>query len=796
MIRSQAELSFVSSVTPDQAPSEEIKAKLIWVELESDPLGNLSVLETLIKSHPNTFFVVSKEDLEPELVKKAMQIGALDFLDHKGWAAQIRSVVRRVMAKEFGSKPAAGTPGRSTPGTNWNQLNSLKIQSTSSNFRRVDATRTMPAANRQPSEAERELAPLTEEQEEPAAESLQEVVTDTYSTEEIQVSEYPEEQYSEEFQTYAEGVEGYGEEELQYYYAEDGQLLYYTEDGQAYTEDGQAYNGLVYAQDGQVYGPDGQLYTGEGYSEEGYAAEEEGHAADAGYVGEEGYAAEESYQEAGAEVAEADQPGYAELSQGYSEDEQGYTTDSPTAEESFPQEEYQGSYGEESPLGASGEFSAHHRRMLEESGEFPAAQDPEHEAPLEQSLLPQKRDDDTAGSTTTIEPDSSADAASPVKARWDELDSIISTPKSEEKKETNKWADLDAIATTPKADKEPAKQIGKWGELDALSKPAAPARSKEPTTGSKWGDLDAITASGKPTQEDIGSTWTESEEIGGSEVSVEIGIQSSSNWSELGEITASSVTSTTPATKWGDLDSTIGAPPSPSEEPAERKPAGKWGELDAIGSASAKTSFPKGEQPQGAQRKAPGKWGELDSIQAKSPDPPSGTISKFTRKTQNIELPQKPEAEQPDLKKSDLDSIQTPKVVGPVLGPEESKWGNLDKIPTPGKKAAEPWVADLESIPTPAPKTGPTLVEGALPVRTAQSKEASKWKMGMSTDMSTGAREVGAMRDKLKDSVPPIKVSWGKLNWVVAVVVLASQLYLVFNFCNYPSPPVEVSMGR
>ncbi len=772
LIRSQAELSFVSSVTPDQvSSSEDLKAKLIWIELESDPLGNLAVLEALIKSNPNTFFVVSKEDLEPDLVKRAMQIGALDFLDHKGWAAQIRSVIRRVMAKEYGSKPQTNSAGRATPGSNWNQLNNLKIQTSSSTFRRVDATKS--SVSRQPSESERELA-FSQYEDEPVRESLQEVVTDTYTTEEIQESqEYSEGEQAQEY------AEGYSEEEVQYYYTEDGQLLYYTEDGQAYTEDGQAYAGLVYSQDGQVWGPDGQLLSGEEYNQE------------------ETYVAEDAQSEIVPEVwqettgdgseQETDSPeGYSELPLGYTEDEQGYTTDGP-AEEIPSQEEYEGSYGEESALGLSGEFKAHHLRQLEESGKFPAAT--LTDAPLEEPLLPPEPDGDTAGGTIDEPPE---------KARWGELDSIISTPKSEGKKAGNKWADLDSIATKQKSEKE---ATSKWGELDALSKPASTAKTTEPT--SKWGDLDAIAASGQ-TQEDTGSTWTESEEIG-SEVSVDIGIQSSSNWSELGEITASSGAIGSTANQWGDLDSIS------TVEPSESKAAGKWGELDAIGSKSAKTSFPKGEAPEGAQRKASGKWGELDSIHAKSPgnDPQPAVVNKFTRKTQNVELPKIPDAEPTADKESgptdakkwgNLDEIASPRK---VLGPEESKWGNLDSIPTPGKKVQEPtaaWAGDLDTIPTPkagsGPVTGPALVEGALPIGQAQSTEASKWKMGMSTDMSSGAREVGAMRDKLKDSITPVKISWGKLHWVVAAVVLASQLYLVFSFCNYPTPPAEISMGR
>ncbi len=150
LIRSQPELSLVNCLTPDQAETDQLGAKLVWLELESNPQGNLRLLERLIAMNPNTFFVVSKENLEPELVKKTMQIGALDFLDHKGWAAQIRSVVRRVMAKEFGSP---GTTQRSAIPRQPSRLGSAsqagarpmptgaRPTTPSSGFRRVEVNR-------------------------------------------------------------------------------------------------------------------------------------------------------------------------------------------------------------------------------------------------------------------------------------------------------------------------------------------------------------------------------------------------------------------------------------------------------------------------------------------------------------------------------------------------------------------------------------------------------------------------------------------------------------------------------
>ena len=120
LIKSQSELSFLKTVGKADA-EEEIQgatSTIVWIELESGAPEGLALLKQLITTNPGSYFIVSKEEIDADLVKKAMQVGALDFLDHKGWAAQIRSVIRRVTTKEWGAQKSQSAIRSAIPNQN------------------------------------------------------------------------------------------------------------------------------------------------------------------------------------------------------------------------------------------------------------------------------------------------------------------------------------------------------------------------------------------------------------------------------------------------------------------------------------------------------------------------------------------------------------------------------------------------------------------------------------------------------------------------------------------------------
>jgi DNA-binding NarL/FixJ family response regulator len=824
LIRSQAELSLVESITPDAAYSETFKAKLVWVELESDPEGNVALLEHLIKEHPNTFFVVSKEDLEPELVKRAMQVGALDFLDHKGWAAQIRSVVRRIMAKEFGSKPSVGGPATArqpSRQSSWGQLNSVKVQPNSTGFRRVEPNRaaaqqpTPQAAPKPAPAAPARPAPVVPPPPPPPPEPEEEEVAEVEA--EAPYEEQPAYEDAADETAYAEPGEEVSEESVEY--TEQEEVAYAGEEGE--------YEGDV------------------GYDNE--LPEEQAYAPDADYTGDEVAYAEET----GEEIAYAQEGEYAAEAAG--------------EEQSFgePEAEYE-------PAEAEPQY------QQEEEAESTAQTEVEPAVDLSPDQAEPADDDTTSGGEQDDPP--AAPAAKPApKGRWDDLDSIISkdAPKAVEKKPASKWgelgsiqpkvqkevsaaassdkkwSDLDAIVAQ-KSDAEPASGANKWADLDKIGTSSSVPKAKE--SGSKWGDLDKIgTSSGDSPTAGGESNWGDLDKIG--TVSADSPpVDTGNKWGDLDSIgsapKAFGKTEGPSSSKWGDLDAIASKPKAPAE-PAEG--ANKWGNLDSIGGKgggslkSNTRSFIKPKAPDenaaAAAAKAkwgdlaatPGqsgdenpagaggaggaglsgglaglggagssKWGDLEAIGSGQPaaEPGAGTAP-GAAKWGNLDAIQAPKAEADGAsafknrfgkKTQQFDMPGAVEPSGLAGGAEESKWGgDLNSIPTPknAEGAGAAW-SNLDAIPTPkAEPTGPKLVEGALPKAVSVNEESKKWKSAMSTDLSTGAREMVQMRDKIKETKINVKLGWSQISIVLAVAIIASAGYLSVAFFTFPEPPPE-----
>ena len=77
------------------------KPRVVWIELSPDSEGGLNLLATLKENLPDVHFLVSNVTLEGDLVKRSMQLGAVDFLDSKTWSTQLPDVTARVIAREM-----------------------------------------------------------------------------------------------------------------------------------------------------------------------------------------------------------------------------------------------------------------------------------------------------------------------------------------------------------------------------------------------------------------------------------------------------------------------------------------------------------------------------------------------------------------------------------------------------------------------------------------------------------------------------------------------------------------------
>lgn len=564
LIRGQAELSLVESVTPRAAANRDFKAKLVWVELESDPEANVALLESLIKAHPNTFFVVSKEDLEPELVKRAMQVGALDFLDHKGWAAQIRSVVRRIMAKEFGSKPTQGAGGLSrqpSRQSSWGQLNSVKVAPNAGGFKRAEPNRLAAAQSPPPQPAQKPAAaaPIPVAKPTPAPPPAVEPEV----AEEVEIVEQPYEEPTPP--------------ELDETPAEESE------------------SGYEPAGESTEYGvPEGEYQQQEYESEEseqtGELEEYPEVSGDEAYTQGEDDFAQDSEISAGGENTDA--PEYQGETGGASGDEDYPVEDGDAVQAQHVEEPVFEDQSFEDPQSQPGEFESEFEQQLEFESESESESEPEPEPEPELETETEPEPEPIAEKSVKIE---TPQAVKP-KARWDDLDSLISkeAPKAAaEKKPASKWGELGSIQ--PKISKEPTPSSDKkWSDLDAIVAPKSPASAESPTgSTSKWGDLDSISAIKSEESEDnkkvesspASSKWGDLDSIGkaNSESEPEPPEAVESSWGDLDSIGAPpkafGKTETGPSSsKWGDLNS-IGAK---KEEPVE--PGSKWGNLDTIGS--------------------------------------------------------------------------------------------------------------------------------------------------------------------------------------------------------------------
>lgn len=79
---------------------ENANPRVIWIALSPEPDQALALLSSLKERYGDKHFLVSNETLEADLVKRSMQLGAIDFLDAGTWSSQLAEVTSRVRLKE------------------------------------------------------------------------------------------------------------------------------------------------------------------------------------------------------------------------------------------------------------------------------------------------------------------------------------------------------------------------------------------------------------------------------------------------------------------------------------------------------------------------------------------------------------------------------------------------------------------------------------------------------------------------------------------------------------------------
>lgn len=98
LIKSNAQLVLVGVATSHEAESKlsEAPVQVIWIELSPDPQASLKLLEEMQAKHASTHFLVSYEKLQADLVKTAMQHGAVEYIDPDGAHRLLPGAVARI----------------------------------------------------------------------------------------------------------------------------------------------------------------------------------------------------------------------------------------------------------------------------------------------------------------------------------------------------------------------------------------------------------------------------------------------------------------------------------------------------------------------------------------------------------------------------------------------------------------------------------------------------------------------------------------------------------------------------
>lgn len=102
LIHSQPSLSLVSTVSGGLAREQiaSLRPGLVWIELSPAPVRFLSLLAELREVYPQTYFFISYEVPDPELIRTSYRLGATDFLDAERWRTDLPAAVQSMLIKD------------------------------------------------------------------------------------------------------------------------------------------------------------------------------------------------------------------------------------------------------------------------------------------------------------------------------------------------------------------------------------------------------------------------------------------------------------------------------------------------------------------------------------------------------------------------------------------------------------------------------------------------------------------------------------------------------------------------
>lgn len=108
LVKSSYDLDFIGTTTLPNAMAtiESGSPQLVWIDMSPDPDEAMKLLMAVKERYPLTHCIVSNDDLDADLLKIVMQVGAFDYLDSKTWNDQFEEVINRLILKEESQKEA------------------------------------------------------------------------------------------------------------------------------------------------------------------------------------------------------------------------------------------------------------------------------------------------------------------------------------------------------------------------------------------------------------------------------------------------------------------------------------------------------------------------------------------------------------------------------------------------------------------------------------------------------------------------------------------------------------------
>lgn len=102
LVKSSYDLDLIGATNlPDTMTKlDSDSPQLVWIEMSPDPDEAIKLLVAIKERYPHTYCIMSNEELDADLLKIVMQVGAFDFLDSKTWNDQFEEVISRLILKE------------------------------------------------------------------------------------------------------------------------------------------------------------------------------------------------------------------------------------------------------------------------------------------------------------------------------------------------------------------------------------------------------------------------------------------------------------------------------------------------------------------------------------------------------------------------------------------------------------------------------------------------------------------------------------------------------------------------